>query len=818
MSMVKQLLVSCLLLLTSHVWAQDLPPIRIKRVPQQRNITVSGRITDAKNAENLPFAYVRVRNTKLIAQTNVDGFFTLLNVPSDTCTLEISYIGFKDAIVALTPGESARRLVIELEQTRTDLDEIQVSGQKAEVMRAAETIGMVQLTPRNLTKLPNVGERDPFRALQLMPGVSAANESSAGLYVRGGTPDQTLVLLDGFTVYQVDHLYGFFSAFNYNALKDIQLQKGGFGAKYGGRLSGVAEMTGKEGSRKGFNVGGDASLLSVNAFVEGPIGTKVTVMLAGRRSFKGPLYTKLFDQFQTTQSTQPQVPAGRGRLNQLTTTQTVASYFYDLNGRVTYRPTDQDQVTLSVYNGQDYLDNSQNITLPAFNRGPNSTTAAIGGSLSNTDLSNWGNTGSSLKWSRRWSDKVYTNTLVSYSNYYSYRNISNQVSIQRGPTTRNNANFGTLEDNNLVDQSAKTDLTWQPSASQEVEAGLQYSRLAIDYAYKQNDTLTVLGKNDRGQLFTAYVQDRIRLLGNKLILTPGIRLTQYGVTGKVYAEPRLAAVYQASQQVRLKAAVGEYYQFIKQVTREDISQGNRTFWLLSGTESLPVASAMHYIAGASYETAGYLFDVEAYAKDLSGVTEYTLRFAPQVGRGLVPRETFFNGTGTVRGVDVLVQKKFGAYTGWVGYTYAMAKSNIAAFGDQPYYANQDVRNEFKSINTLHYKRFDVAATFIYAGGKPYTSIVGEYSVKLLDGTSKTFTTPSGKNANRFPDYHRLDLSATYTFKQGSIGLSMFNVYDRKNVWYKKFTSVSDGSNSQLVVTDVTYLGITPNLTLSYRLR
>ena len=792
--------------------------MRTRRVPQQRNLTVSGRVTDAATAETLPFAYVRVRNTRQIAQTNVDGYFTLLNVPSDTCTLEVSYIGFKDAVLPLVPGESARRLTIELDPNRTDLQEVQVRGQKTEVMRAAETIGMIQLTPRNLTKLPNVGERDPFRALQLMPGVSAANESSAGLYVRGGTPDQTLVLLDGFTVYQVDHLYGFFSAFNYNALKDIQLQKGGFGAKYGGRLSGVAEMTGKEGSRKSINVGGDVSALSANLFAEAPIGNKVSVLVAGRRSFQGPLYTKLFDQFQTTQSVQPQ-RQGRGGL--LATTQTVASYFFDFNGRVTYRPTDLDQVTLSVYNGKDYLDNGQSINLPAFGRGGGGGQPGItGGSLTNTDLSNWGNTGGSLKWSRRWSDRFYTNTLVSYSNYYSLRNISNQVSIQRGGPNgnRNNANFGTLEDNNLIDKSLKTDLTWQYSASQQIEAGIQFSSLAIDYAYKQNDTLTVLGKNDRGNLLTAYVQDRLSLLDNRLTLTPGLRATQYGVTGQLYTEPRVSAAYRVNNRFRLKAATGLYYQFVKQVTREDISQGNRTFWLLSGTPSLPVASSWHYIAGASYETAGYLLDVEAYAKDLRGVTEYTLRFAPQIGRGLVPQETFFNGTGTVRGVDVLLQKKFGAYTGWIGYTYAQAKSSIAQFGDQPYYANQDVRHEFKSINTFHYKRFDLAATFIYATGKPYTSIVGEYSVKLLDGTSKTFTNPSAKNANRFPDYHRLDLSATYNFGHGSIGLSVFNAYDRKNVWYKKFTSVSDGGDSQLVVTDVTYLGITPNLTLSYRLR
>ena len=653
--MTELLLVLSLLLTAAFAEAQDLPPMRTKRVPQQRNLTVSGRVTDAATAENLPFAYVRVRNTRQIAQTNVDGFFTLLNVPSDTCTLEVSYIGFKEVAHPLVPGESAKRLSIELDPNRTDLQEVQVRGQKTEVMRAAETIGMIQLTPRNLTKLPNVGERDPFRALQLMPGVSAANESSAGLYVRGGTPDQTLVLLDGFTVYQVDHLYGFFSAFNYNALKDIQLQKGGFGAKYGGRLSGVAEMTGKEGSRKAINVGGDISALSANIFAEAPIGNKVSVLVAGRRSFQGPLYTKLFDQFQTTQTAAQ--PQRRGRANSLLTTQTVASYFYDFNGRATYRPTDLDQVTLSVYNGKDYLDNGQSVNLPAFGRGGGGGQPAVtGGTLSNTDLSNWGNTGASLKWSRRWSDQFYTNTLVSFSNYYSQRNISNQVSIQRGPNTRNNANFGTLEDNNLVDQSVKTDLTWQPSASQQIEAGIQFSKLAIDYAYKQNDTLTVLGKNDRSNLLTVYVSDRLSLLDNRLTVTPGLRATQYGVTGKLYAEPRLSAAYKVNDRFRLKGAVGQYYQFIKQVTREDISQGNRTFWLLSGTPSLPVASAWHYIVGGSYETAGYLFDVEAYAKDLSGVTEYTLRFAPQIGRGLVPQETFFNGTGTVRGVDVLVQK------------------------------------------------------------------------------------------------------------------------------------------------------------------
>ncbi len=784
------------------------------RLPHQTNLTVTGRVVDARSVETLPLASVIVRGTRLLTQTNADGYFTLIGVPNDTCTLLIRYVGYKNQAVALQPGESVKRLTIKMEPTATNLDEVLVKGQQADVMKTGDDVSTIRLTPRNLTKLPNVGERDVFRALQLMPGVSAANESSAGLYVRGGTPDQTLVLYDGFTVYQVDHLYGFFSAFNYNALKDVQLYKGGFGAKYGGRLSGVAELTGKEGNQQRFNAGGDASFLSVNAYVESPLGKKMSVLVAGRRSFQGPLYNKLFNQFQTTSQTPG---AGLGnRRNLQTATQQVASYFYDLNGRITFRPTVRDQITLSVYNGRDNLDNSQSTAIAGFGRNGQNTN--LGGTLDNTDLSNWGNTGASLKWSRRWSDRLYTNTLVSYSNYFSYRDLANSVSIQLRANSIRNARFGTLERNNLTDRTIKTDIEYRLAANQQLQAGVQFTRNVIDYTYSTNDTTTILEKHNRGQSLAAYVQDDIRLMDNRLLLKPGVRLTNFNVTGQVYTEPRLSATYQLTDRLRLKGAVGRYYQFIKQVTREDISQGNKTFWLLPDKGSLPVGAATHYIAGVAYETPDYLIDVEGYAKDLSGVTEYTLRFAPQVGRGLQPQETFFSGTGTVRGVDVLVQKKVGAYTGWIGYTYAMVLNNIAAYGDKPYYANQDVRHEFKSINTYRYKRFDFAVTFIYASGKPYTSIVGEYSLNLLDGTSKIFTNPSAKNANRFPDYSRLDASATYNFSHGSIGLSAFNLYNRTNVWYKKFNSVSDGTNTQLVVTDITYLGITPNLTFSYRIR
>jgi ferric enterobactin receptor len=786
--------------------------------PERNNFALSGKITDKNTGENLPFASVSVLGKKNGTQTNVDGYFTLLKVPSDTVTILVSYMGFKVARYFLSPKTSLSGLIIELEPDLQELGEVTVTGERTEVLQASETVSMIRMTPRNLTKLPNVGERDPFRAFQLMPGVSASNESSSGLYVRGGTPDQTLVLYDGFTVYHVDHLFGFFSAFNYNAIKDIQLYKGGFDARYGGRISAVAEITGKEGNKKQFNAGADASLLSVNGFIEAPIGKKISVLVAARRSYKGPLYTKIFNNFtsnQTTQNTGAQ-QGGRGQRGNFASsllTQTAASYFYDLNAKVTFTPTKKDIVTLSLYNGTDNMDNSSTGGFGNFGRQQTQNV-----SITSTDAATWGNLGSSLKWSRQWSDKLYSNALVSYSNYYSNRDNSRSITLTQQDGTVRVQGLGSVESNTLEDFTAKINLEYKLTPTNQIDFGGQVTDNVIKYDFIQSDTINVLSKNDKGSTSTVYVQDQIKLLDNKLTIKPGLRLNYFSPTAKIYIEPRLVAGYALSDKIKLKGAIGRYYQFAKQINREDISQGSRNFWLLANESSLPVTQSDHIILGGSYETPNYLLDVEFYQKQNAGITEYTLRFVPQVRRGLTPQETFFTGTETVRGVDVLLQKKFGNLTGWIGYTLAEAVRNVATFSDRPYYSDQDVRHQLKFVATYKWRKWDLALTEIYSTGRPYTSIIGAYQVQLLDGSKRDFTLPSDKNANRLVPYSRMDLSAVYNTKWGSIGFSVFNVLDRQNVWYKRFQVVNDNGASALQVTNVTYLGITPNLTLSWKLR
>ncbi|MFN8345028.1 MAG: TonB-dependent receptor [Spirosomataceae bacterium] len=790
--------------------------------PSRTNFTVSGRIVDGTSGESLPFAGISVWGGKINTHSNVDGFFTLLKVPADTVTLLINYVGYQSLRYHLSPKIPTQNLTIEVAPEAKLLDEVTVKGEKTEVVQAGEAIGMIKMNPRNLTKLPNVGERDPFRAFQLMPGVSASNESSSGLYVRGGTPDQTLVLYDGFTVYHVDHLFGFFSAFNYNAIKDIQLFKGGFDAKYGGRISAVAEITGKEGNKKQFNAGADVSLLSANAFVESPLGKKMTVLVAGRRSWKSPLYQKIFDKFTAERQTGTQNQqnpfggggrrglGGGGQANSNLLNQTAASYFYDLNAKLTWNPTTKDILTLSLYNGTDDMDNSTSGSFGFGRQNANVTSTT-------NDISAWGNLGGSFKWARRWNDKFYLNSLVSYSNYYSRRDNSNSVSFVDPSGSTRSQNLGAVETNDLKDLTVKADAEYKLTPVHRLEFGGQFTQNLIRYDYVQNDTISILARKDQGSTSTVYLQDHITLLNNALTLKPGLRVNYFDVTKKVYLEPRVTASYALNSRIKFKAAFGRYYQFAKQINREDLTQGNRNYWLLADGNNLPVTQSTHYIAGGTYENRGFLFDVEFYQKNNTGITEYTLRFVPQIRRGLTPQETFFNGNEVVKGVDVLIQKKFGALTGWIGYTLAEAVRTVSVFSDKPYYSDQDVRHQFKLAAMYRWKKLDLALTQIYSTGRPYTSIEGSYQLTLLDGSTRFFTMPSDKNANRFPDYHRMDFSATYNLKWGSIGVSVFNVYNRSNIWYKRFQVIRDNNESVLQTTNVTYLGITPNLIISWKL-
>ena len=770
-------------------------------------ITISGVVKDKESGESLPFANVIVKDTNIGSITNEDGFFTLFNVPSDASTIQVQFMGYKTEILTLTTELVNDKIIILMTPDSNQLEEVVLSLDSGkEIIQMNKNVSQISLSPKKLASIPNLGEKDIFRALQLLPGISGTNESSSGLYIRGGTPDQNLVLLDGFTVYHVDHFYGFFSAFNSDVIKDVQLFKGGFPAKYGGRISSVMDLTGKTGNSNKFTLSSSISLLSANATVEIPIGNKANILISGRRSYtdilKSRLYKSIFDLYNDSAPTNNSNLPFQARVvqNQLQP----SFYFYDLNAKLSYKPSEKDIISVSIYNGEDNLDSSrenQNTIL----RGTEEERTII---TDIEDLLNWGNLGSSVRWARQWSDRFYTNIVGAYSNYFSQRKRINNLNIQLADSTINNK-IGLLEDNNLKDYTLRIHNEFKINSKHSLEFGGQLTKNEVDYKYSINDTTTVVSQNDKGFLSTVYLQDKWDPIKN-LSIIGGIRATHFDISDDIFYEPRLSISYQLNNQVELKGAWGKYYQFVNRIVREDVSQGSRDFWLLANGNNSPISFSRHSILGVSYEIENWLFDIEYFEKEMTGLTEFSLRFQSALGAN--PNDQlFFEGTGISRGIDFLIQKKIGVYTGWLGYTLSEVVHSFPDLANNPFYALNDQRHELKIVNVLKKGQWDFGATWVYGSGKPYTAPKGIYTIKLLDGTETEYVNVGDKNGPRLAPYHRLDLSATYNFNvgsgKGSMGLSLFNLYNRSNTWYKEFEIIE----SEIIETNVNYLGFTPSL-------
>jgi hypothetical protein len=785
----------------------------------------------------LPGVTVAVQGTALQALTDKDGRFLFTNVTPGPVTITASLKGFRTGVKTVFVAAHTTTVVSITIDPAEVSEEVVVTAQLP-LLTATETISEVVLTPTQVTSLPSLGEQDIFRAFQLLPGVSGSNEASSGLYVRGGTPDQNLVLYDGFTIYHVEHLFGYFSAFNMKSVEEARLIKGGFEAKYGGRISSVTELTGTMGDEKRWGGSVGAGLLSFDGHVEVPLFGKGSLFIAGRRSFQSPLYEKIMNMFQenTPLAAAPPGRGGPGGGMFASFESQPKSYFYDLNVKADFPLGPKDDVFVSLYNGRDNVDNSRTQDAPEAMTTPNGRQITFKNDIS--DLVEWGNTGvAAVNWVRRWSESIRTHLVLSYSTYYNNRDRTSDIYINGyDPITEEpleiSRQFGSVEDNDLSDLSASWVNEFQIGKNHKVEFGFQATGHRIRYDYETVDDGTgappggfrdpaqplvlqgILESDHRGRLYTAFLQDRWTLAGGRITVSPGIRATYFDVTKESYLEPRLSLRAKIASPFSLKAAWGRYNQFVNRVAREDVLQGNREFWALGGTSNVPVSSADHYIAGLSFETGSFLVDVEAYRKNLRGLAEFATRFrTPEEGADYT--QFFYSGTGTAQGLETLIQKKFGDYTGWISYTLGRVEYLIPGLSDNPYPASHDSTHEVKIVNSYELKDWTVAATWIYATGKPYTPLGGVEEVVVGD---RTFERPimGDKNSARLPAYHRLDIAGTYRFSFGRsafvAGVTLFNLYNRKNVWYKEYEIVA----GELVENDFHFMGFTVNAFLNIK--
>lgn len=779
---------------------------------QAQGVKVSGLVKDSKSGETLPYVSVAVMSTGKGASSNVDGYFTLHNVPTDTSTIVIKSLGYVPLTYKLTPDILSDIVVLEIEPTSVILKAVDIEAISGQTVSVSEDVSVVSMNPAQLSKLPNLGEVDVFRSLQLMPGISGSNDASSGLYVRGGTPDQNLVLIDGITVYHVDHFFGIFSAFNAESIKDVKVYKGGFGAKHGGRISSVVDMTAKSGNTKKPSVGIGGNLLSANGIVEVPfLKNKASFLLAGRRSYTDILesstYTTLFDNVAAEDETEE---LGFGILGG--SQAQPEFYFYDINSKLTFRPTEKDVITFSLFNSLDDLRNVNEINLGT----------QFNSSIVTTDSTNWGNTGYSAKYSRKWSQSFYSNITAAYSNYFSDYSFTTETQFDTIEFK-----FRDIQQNDVKDFSIRLDNEWDINEEHKVSFGAMITNYDIKYDYILDDSISLQDIESKANLSSLYLEDVWQPSG-VLTVKPGIRASYYNGTNKPYFEPRLSAQYNLTENIKLKGAWGRYYQFVNRVILENVLSGSRDFWLMADTGQLPVVNSYHYIFGAAYENDKYLFDVEGYHKTMDGLLEYSLRFGTLTEQLDNSTELYFQGSGVAQGIDVLLQKKTGLLKGWLSYSLARVTHTFPEINQgKSFPALHDQRHEAKLVAMTSWKNFDISAVFVYATGKPYTAPVGQYFITLLDGRETSLIHVGDKNNSRLPNYHRADFSVSYNFKvkefmSGNAGISFFNIYNRENIKYKRFQLVEFDPDTfqpitpQIVTSDVLLLGFVPNFFLKLK--
>jgi outer membrane receptor for ferrienterochelin and colicin len=780
--------------------------------------SVKGTVTVAGDTR-LPGVEVAVQGTPFSTTTDESGEYLLRGMPAGQYMLTFSMPKFIEQNLTLTI-ESGKTTVLDVMMELENLEvEITVRPDSPELMNASKNIGVVEAIPSQVAALPSLGEKDILRSLQLMPGLSASNESSSGLYVRGGTPDQNLTRFDGFTLYDVDHFFGVFSAFNVNAVDNVTLYKGGFDSRYGGRLSSVADMIGKSGRNNALSFGGGASFLSVNGYLDVPLGSRGAFSFAARRSFQTPFSNRIRDTYSDNSPT-----GGGGNRGFLGFTTEPDSYFYDINARATYEVTSKDSLVFSFYNGRDFLDNSRNIAFQIPVLDSNSLVESfddVEGSILN--LTEWWNTGVSANWIRNWNDNYFSRLTVAHSLYDKRydrstdfkvtEDVQDDLLVEEADERRLRLAAGSSEENDLTDYTLRFDNFLNLGTDHSLGFGAEAIWNEVNYNFSFRDDIALFDRASKGAQVAFYLQDTW-VPFPRFSITPGIRGTYYELTKKTYADPRLAVMYRVSDGFRVKAAGGAYRQFTNRLNREDPLQGDQNFWVMADDDLIPVSSATHVIAGASYETSGYLFDVEVYRKNLSGLSEFaTLRprgTGLQDSQDLDLSQRFFTGTGRAEGVEILAQKKFGRNIGWVTYTLGYVDYLFSDISKDPFPASHDSTHELKIVDSYRWKNWTFSGNWIYATGKPYTEATGAFEVPLPSGDRTIQLVELGeKNALRLPSYHRLDLSASWNFYSGetsraTAGVSVFNVYNRKNVWRREYDVVQN----EIISTDVNYLGLT----------
>lgn len=764
----------------------DTDPAVNPAVPQGK-YTLSGTVSSSQTGETLIAATIRVVGTKQAAVSNEYGFYSL-TLPGGNYQIEVSAIGSNSQKQSIVLDKNLR-LNIALSDNTNELETVNITASNTASREIKDPqMGMERLNVNETKNVPVIlGERDIIKTLQLLPGVKSSSEGAGGLFVRGGSADQNMVLLDGAPVYNTSHLLGFFSTFNSDALKNVTLYKSGMPAQYGGGLSSVMDVRMNEGNNQKFGVSGGVGMIAARLNVEGPIQKeKSSFLISARRTYLDPFL----------------------KLSNDSNLKKINLYFYDVNLKANYMLGEKDRLFVSGYFGRDVVSADK--------------LAGI----------NWGNKTATVRWNHIFNSKLFSNTSLIYSNYdYKVNADEDDSSLSL---------FSQIRDWNL-----KEDLQWYVNEKNTLSIGLN----AIYHTIKPGEVRAggnsgVVSQNlpSRFSLENALYASNTWKASEAFSVTYGLRLSAFSILGKgdyhtfdasgkvigttsyktneivktyVNLEPRLAAALQVSPSASVKASYVRNAQNLHLVTNSSASSPTDR-WLASTNVIKPETSDQvslgYYI---NLKDNKYEITVEAYYKDLKNQIDY--KNGAQVFT-LDPIETqLLYGKGRAYGIEWLFKKNVGKLTGWVGYSLSKSERKIDGINNNQWYNTRQDKTHDISIVTMYKlnEKWSLSANWVFSTGSAVTFPTGKY--KVLD---ENYFYYSDRNANRMPAYHRLDLGATRTLKKtkrfsSELSFSLYNAYGRENAYRLEFKDDEKNPDRTVAVKTVLFRFI-PSMSYDFK--
>lgn len=720
--------------------------------------TLSGYVREQGSKESLSNVSVMIPALKVGTQTNNYGFFSLTIPSSAEVEITFSSLGYQVQKRTLKATEN-QQFEVEISVKSTDLKEVVVSSERQERVSESEQMSTVSLSVNQIKDIPAIlGEKDVMKALQLMPGVQKGREGTSGLYVRGGGPDQNLLILDDAVVYNANHLFGFFSTFNGDALKSVEMTKGGFPARFGGRLSSVVEMQMKEGNKEKFHGEAGIGLLSSRLTLEGPLKKGVSSYLfSARRSYADFVMKPLVKN-------------------------SPALYFYDLNMKVNYDLGQKNRIYLSGYFGRDVFDFS----------------STYGGRTSTSGF-NWGNATTTLRWNHLFNEKVFNNTSLIFTNYNFQ--VYNEESSDKG-------DYSLKYSSGIRDFTFKTDFDYLPNTQHSIRTGImatahRFTPSAVVLVDTRIDT-TGIKSTYTDALETAIYAEDIWRATDKLSMNVGIRLSNFNVNGKSYfnLEPRFSGAYRISNDLAVKASYSRMNQYIHLLSNSGLGLPT-DLWVPSTDRISPQTSEQIAVGIAKDFTERNLsFTLEGYYKNMNNIIGYKegasfvlLDLGPNAQRTSEVdwQDNVTTGSGKAYGMEVMLQRKVGRLTGWVGYTLSWIRHQFDEInGGKEFAPKFDRRHDLSIVTTYKLKpKITLSATFVYGTGNNLTIPIATSQGAGFSNGFNQFGTKvqyfGEYNSFQAAAYHRLDLGIKF-HKQKKRGertweIGIYNAYNRINPFY-----------------------------------